>query len=661
MAEHGIASKSVAILAQQTSTSDAELLRLQVSAFQRQIPLMYAVICANAIGLGWTHLNVAPFLLAVAVPAALILASLFRLWLWWRVRYEPMTTERARRALRSTHAFALLLGASFVLWSLLLAPLGNAFQQMHVAIFMGLSSFACAVCLMHVRTASLLLLSVALVPFTGFYISSGNPVLVAVAINIALVAILVIIVQNRYFRDFQELAHSRTEARRLHGDMAELAQVDSLTKLANRRAFFKHLDGTLESAGKLGKRVSLGLVDLDGFKQINDLYGHRAGDTILAEASKRMLETLGPDVFVARLGGDEFGLIFSDGANDAELRSRGLALCLALRASYELGQGSGQAGASLGFASFPDGAKTAEELYECADYALYRVKTEAAGTAEIFTAAHSGNRRKLSLIEQRLRAPDIAEELSVEFQPIIDLETGAVVAAEALARWEHPELGNVPPDIFIRAAERSGTICSITQILFAKALKSRASWPEGVTLSFNLSVHDLVTPNASAKLLEIAKSCVVPPKALQFEITETALLKDFEKARRSIEALKAAGYTIALDDFGCGYSSLQYLHSLPIDRIKVDRSFTSGLVAGGAGRNIIATIVDLSHSLGMDCVIEGVELWEQCDLIGRMGCRFAQGHYFSKALPAQQFLEFLATANSKRRYRVARNLRLVQG
>ena len=141
--------------------------------------------------------------------------------------------------------------------------------------------------------------------------------LVAVAINIALVAILVIIVQNRYFRDFQELAHSRTEARRLHGDMAELAQVDSLTKLANRRAFFKHLDGTLESAGKLGKRVSLGLVDLDGFKQINDLYGHRAGDTILAEASKRMLETLGPDVFVARLGGDEFAVLLGNARAEA--------------------------------------------------------------------------------------------------------------------------------------------------------------------------------------------------------------------------------------------------------------------------------------------------------------------------------------------------------
>lgn len=660
MTDRGLVTRAVQMVAPQTPASDAELLRLQVSAFQRQIPLMYAVVCANAIGLGWTHLDVAPFLLAVAVPGALILASMFRLWLWWRGRAEPMTTQRARKALRSTHFFAALLGASFVIWSLQLAPLGNAFQQMHVAIFMGLSSFACAACLMHVRTASLLLLSVALVPFTGFYLSSGNPVLVAVAVNIALVAILVTIVQNRYFRDFQELAHSRTEARRLHSDMAELAQVDSLTKLANRRAFFKHLEGELERAGKSGMRVSLGLVDLDGFKQINDLYGHRAGDTILAEASKRMQDTLGPDVFVARLGGDEFGLIFSDGANDAELRAKGLALCLALRAPYGLGQANGQAGGSLGFASYPDGAKTAEELYECADYALYRVKTEAPGTAEIFTAAHSGNRRKLSLIEQRLRSPDIGTELSVEFQPIVDIQTGAVVAAEALARWQHPELGNVPPDIFIRAAERSGTICSITQILFAKALEARESWPDDVTLSFNLSVHDLVSHTAIAELLALAKLKGVPANALQFEITETAVLKDFDKARRSIEALKSAGYTVALDDFGCGYSSLQYLHSLPIDRIKVDRSFTSGLGDGGAGRSIIATIIDLSHSLGMDCVIEGVELWEQCDLIGRMGCRFAQGHYFSKALSNDQFLSFIAPARMKRHYQAPTNLRLVQ-
>jgi diguanylate cyclase (GGDEF)-like protein len=640
---------------------DAELLRLQVGAFRRQIPLMYAVVCANAIALGWTHYDVAPLSLSVIVPLALVAMSLIRLGLWWRVRLVEMTTEHALSALRSTYVFALMLGSAFVFWSISLAPLGNAYQQMHVALFMGLTSFACAVCLMHVRTASLLLMSIALIPFTGYYVSSGNPVLVAVAINIALVAILVAIVQNRYFKDFKELAASRTEARRLHGDMAELAQIDSLTGLANRRAFFARLDKELGKAGYNGTRISLGLVDLDGFKQINDLYGHSAGDQTLIQAAMRMQEQMGGAAYVARLGGDEFGIIFVDSASDAELQRRGLSLCIAMREPFGLGHVNGQIGASVGFASYPDGATTSEELYECADYALYRAKTEARGTVDVYTTVHRGRRRKLSLIEQRLRSPEIAGEFSMEFQPIVDLATGSVVAAEALARWDHPDLGRVPPDIFIRAAERSGTICSLTQILFKQALAASKAWPEHVKLSFNLSVHDLVSDTAIDALIAHVRSSSLGRRAVQFEITETAVLKDFGKARRSIETLKAAGYSIALDDFGCGFSSLQHLHNLPIDCIKVDRSFTAGLGEGGARRSIVSTISDLSNSLGLDCVIEGVEMWEQSALLQQMGCRFGQGHYYSRSLTELQFLAFLAHPRPRKRNNSGKMLRLVTG
>ena len=406
--------------------------------------------------------------------------------------------------------------------------------------------------------------------------------------------------------------------------------------------FFINLGDEITQASLNGTRLSIALIDLDGFKQVNDVHGHRTGDQILVTVAERLRAVVDNDAVIARLGGDEFAIILAGGSNDAELRAHGLALCLALREPIPVGNIVAQIGASVGIASYPDKAKTAEELYECADYALYRAKNEAPGTTALFTKAHKGRIRRLSMIEQRLRAPEVVDELSLVFQPIVDMRSGKAIAFEALARWTHAELGPIPPDIFIRAAERSGAITRITQLLYVQALRTMQDWPADIVLSFNLSAHDLVATTSVSQIIETAAIYGIRPARIQLEITETALLKDFDKAKRSVERLKLSGFRIALDDFGVGYSSLSYLHSLAFDRIKIDKSFTDQLDAHDAGRSIVRTIIDLSESLGMDCVVEGIETDRQRQLAQRLGCKFAQGHHFARPMAAVKIKDYLA-------------------
>ena len=617
------------------SHRDPVLMRAQLGAMQKTVPLLFLLLGANVLALAFTHHGIAPRLLTLQAPCLLLPLCAQRAVAWMRYDVAAMSAEAMRRRLRTSVALVASLGVVFTAWSLALAPYGDAYARTHVAFFMSITVIGCVFCLMHLRAAALSLTVTVTVPFMAVFLMSGNLVLIAIAVNFGMVSVIMTVLMFRHFGEFSALVRSRRELAELSQENGRIAHSDSLTGLANRRSFFRDLQPLIDAADAEGRDFALGMIDLDGFKPVNDVYGHGAGDLVLAEVGRRLVEVLGPDAKLARLGGDEFAFVLPGSHGpDAMLRA-GRDICDALETPIGLPTGVAQIGASIGFAVYPGMARNLAQLVERADYALYFAKGNRRGRTAIFTSEHEQAIRARSTVDQELRRADLAAELSLMFQPIVDVANRRVVAFEALARWHSPQLGAVPPSVFIVAAERIGLIGAITEILLGKALDAMRGWPDDVGLSFNLSAHDIASPPAVARLASIIETCGVAPERIALEITETALMHDFDAARDALLALKAIGAEISLDDFGTGYSSLGYVQRLPIDKIKVDRSFMADLLVDRTSRDIVKTVVDLCRNLNLSCIVEGVESAEHLLILRALGCRDMQGYHFSHPVPAE--------------------------
>lgn len=436
--------------------------------------------------------------------------------------------------------------------------------------------------------------------------------------------------------------HARLVAEKHRHEAQILAHYDALTGLPNRRSFFTELDVALVGV-KNGHAFDLALIDLDGFKPVNDLYGHSVGDALLIEVGKRLRAVVGSRGVVARLGGDEFALILNGQMPDDDLRRFGEDLCDALRETYVLGGGvCANISGSVGFVhSDPEAQWSASQMLERADYALYYAKQNLRGAPVIFDRRHENEMQDFGAVDQTLRSSDLESELYIVFQPQIDLKAQRTVSFEALARWQSEKLGPVRPDIFIRAAERSGLISDITLILLRKALVAVRDWPHDMRVSFNLSARDLRSLPAIARICDTVKASGVDPKRIEFEITETAMLSDFDQALEALALLKGMGSRIALDDFGSGYSSFGYIHRLPVDKIKIDRSFVTQLLRHDSTVKIVKTLIDLCGNLSLDHVIEGVETAAELCRLEEIGARYIQGYYFSQPMRSEAITAYL--------------------
>lgn len=430
-------------------------------------------------------------------------------------------------------------------------------------------------------------------------------------------------------------AISRQVSARLRADMLtqkanRLADTDMLTGLPNRRVIFEALDRHVAS----GTPCWLGLVDLDGFKAVNDAYGHSFGDSLLIAVADRCRPVVGTAPSFGRIGGDEFALLFDGRLPAGEVRSRLRAVIAELSRPYAIGHTQITIGASAGLCQYPQMAPGAEALYEHADFALYRAKSNLRGDVYIFDASYRAEMTGRVALERALREGDLEAELQVLFQPQYSLLQERIVGFEALARWESATLGLVRPDIFIPAAERTGHMNRITPILFRKALAQARHWPREVSLSFNLSTCDLADPSLIALLLaEIARAEIAPGR-IEFEITETAVMQDLQMAQTLLAQISEAGCRIALDDFGSGYSSFGYLDELPLDKIKIDKSFVRKVPTSAASREIVAAILTLCRTLDLKCVLEGVETQSELDLLRPLDPDIIQGYLFGKPMPA---------------------------
>lgn len=434
-----------------------------------------------------------------------------------------------------------------------------------------------------------------------------------------------------------------TELQEKSAEADALAHMDPLTAVTNRRGFFRKLEERLSIARAHNTPLTVGVIDLDGFKPVNDIFGHAAGDQLLCQSGARIREIAGPNGIVGRLGGDEFGIILPELGDEAAILAIGQRICDALAEPFKVKEGIARIGASVGFAAFPHAGDTTETLFERADYALYHSKQQERGRPMVFTSHHEREIRYQSSIEQGLRE-SADDEFQIVYQPIIRAADGKTTGVEALARWTSPLLGPIRPDIFIRAAEQNGAVSRLTRILLRKALSDARHWPGDVQLSFNLSAVDLSSPESAALLQAIILDSGFPPQRLMFEITETAIMQDFERALECLRLFTAMGVRIALDDFGTGYSSLGYLQKMPIDRLKIDRSFTLGLMTRRGTRSIMRSIVTLCKSLDIECVVEGVSNGRQAEILREMGAPYLQGFHFSRAMSQTQLLEYLTPA-----------------
>ena len=638
--------------------------RRQLLALSKQLPLLYGILGLNSVALAFTHFSTTPMLLGLMLPTVLVPVCILRAIKWRRLKVSTLSDAEVGRVLDKILTAVSVIGALFTAWSLSLVPYGDAYAQTHVAFFMSITVIGCIFCMMHLRPAALRLTVIVTVPFTLVFLLSGNPVLSAIGLNFCLVAAIMVFILFVYNKDFRDLVHSQEHLASLSRENYRIANLDVLTGLANRRSFFADLQTMIETASEANTRFTLGLIDLDGFKPINDVYGHVAGDALLVEVGRRLTEVLGATVEIARLGGDEFGLILPGTADADAIRAIGAAICHAIQVPLSIPSGSLQVEASVGFASFPDTADSREQLVERADYALYHAKERHRGTAVVFTKEHERAIGARSLVEQELRRADLSAELSLDFQPLVDVSQHRTVAFEALARWTSPVLGRVSPVDFITAAERMGLICRLTEVLLAKACDAMRAWPETMNLSFNLSVHDIASATAIGRIRALILGSGITPSRIALEITETAVMHDFDQARAALLSLKAIGCEIALDDFGTGYSSLSYVHRLPLDKIKVDRSFTAGLTSDKASRDIVKSILDLCRNLKIACIVEGVETLEQGLVLRGLGCTTMQGYHFGRPMAPAAALAFVAaeqTGSAASRDEGATSLRLAIG
>ena len=623
-------------------TDNPELLKAQFAALSRTIPLLYFILVANAWVLAGTFFGKAPNWLSVYVALGLSAICAMRLVFWWRRRTVAFDSERAAREMRRTNKISGSLGLAFSAWGIALFPYGDAYAQAHVGTFLTMAMLSSMLCLIHLRSAAVVVAIAVCIPFSIFFAATGVPTFIGTAINVLLVTAAVVSVILIQYRDFTRMVDAQKQTQMLSNENLRLANLDSLTDLPNRRAFFAHLDEAFARAQARGTRLALGIIDLDGFKPVNDVYGHNTGDKLLVEMAARLSAIRPSDTFfMSRLGGDEFAYAITDAPDDDALIALGEEITACLRKPCLLSEATVQMSSSVGIAVYPEMANTSEELFERADYALYHGKDTNRGRATLFTAEHEEKINNDATIEQALKTADLERELSVVFQPIIDIRTQTTIGFEALARWNSPTLGNISPARFIPIAERASIIGTLTKPLLRKALAEAAQWPADLRLAFNLSAYDLNSAQGTLAIVSIIEAGSFDARRLDLEITETAFTHNFEQVQRSIEMLRRLGCGISLDDFGTGYSSLSRLHALPLTKIKIDRSFVTDLHEIPASLKIVKSLLALSRDMGLDCVIEGVETQEEMAALRKLGGLMVQGYFYSPPIKSNEVSAYL--------------------
>jgi diguanylate cyclase (GGDEF)-like protein/PAS domain S-box-containing protein len=428
-----------------------------------------------------------------------------------------------------------------------------------------------------------------------------------------------------------------TERRRAEAEIIHLARHDVLTGLANRAEFNVKLAEASKRLKRSGGTVTVLMLDLDKFKAVNDTLGHPAGDQLLVEVGRRLQSTIRETDVLARLGGDEFAIIQEGGPSQHEgAIALALRIINAITQPFDLDGNEANVGTSIGIALAPENGIEPEELLKSADLALYTAKAEGRNDFRIYRAEMLEIAHTQQLAEGELRDAIAREEFELHYQPMVDVKTRQACGVEALIRWRHPTRGLIAPDQFIPLAESTGLIVPLGEWILQRACTDAASWPEHVKVAINISAVQFNKGNLFDVILCTLVETGVAPERLELEITETSLLENREAHLVTIRQLKNLGISMALDDFGTGYSSVTYLTDFPFDKIKIDRTFTQGILNRRESVAIVSSVLALAQGLGTITTVEGIESEEQFEYMRRAGADLAQGYLFGRPVPVTQ-------------------------
>ncbi|MCY1469066.1 GGDEF-domain containing protein [Pseudomonas jessenii] len=450
---------------------------------------------------------------------------------------------------------------------------------------------------------------------------------------------------NQLLESIERNTHLRHEA---ENSLVRMSQYDFLTGLPNRQQLQQQLDKILIDAGKLQRRVAVLCVGLDDFKGINEQFSYQTGDQLLLALADRLRGHSGRLGALARLGGDQFALVQADIEQPYEAAELAQSILDDLEAAFALDHQEIRLRATIGITLFPEDGDSTEKLLQKAEQTMTLAKTRSRNRYQFYIASVDTEMRRRRELEKDLRDALIRNQFYLVYQPQISYRDNRVVGVEALIRWQHPEHGMVPPDLFIPLAEQNGTIIAIGEWVLDQACKQLREWHDqgfsDLRMAVNLStvqLHHAELPRVVNNLLQMYR---LPPRSLELEVTETGLMEDISTAAQHLLSLRRSGALIAIDDFGTGYSSLSYLKSLPLDKIKIDKSFVQDLLDDDDDATIVRAIIQLGKSLGMQVIAEGVETAEQEAYIISEGCHEGQGYHYSKPLPARELGVYLKQA-----------------
>lgn len=437
------------------------------------------------------------------------------------------------------------------------------------------------------------------------------------------------------------------ERERAKARLVDDAFHDALTGLPNRALFLNRLEHVFELADRnIRPAFAVLYLDVDRFKVVNDSLGHQAGDQLLRGVAERLTSAVRRSDTFARLGGDEFGILVEGLRDVSDAMRVAEHISNALTTPFMIGNQKVFATVSIGIA-YPDARYDRPgDILRDADIAMYRAKEQGRARHQVFDREMQARARSRLELESNLRQVVTRQELRLHYQPVVSLKTQQVVDVEALVRWQHPEMGLVPPGKFIPVAEETGAIVEIGAWVIEEGCRQMRQWqqagvPPSMSVTVNLSTRQLSEPNIVEEIVRIGQQTGLGLDRLKLEITESAVIAQPERASATLKELKRLGVRILLDDFGTGYSSLSYLHQLPIDVIKIDGSFIRQLAPGNKNAELVRTIVMLGKNLGMEVVAECVETFEQVEMLKELGCEYVQGYVFSKPVEASEVVKLV--------------------
>src|SRR5271165_294927 len=634
---------------------EAALLREQYRSLARLGPYVHGVVILATVALCGAQQK-STFLDGFMLPAALVAVSLFRLifWLKARDRVERERLDVIRREVRAAGVLGPALAIALSLMAAVSTSQGGVpeFPLALVAVWVAIAG--CAFCLDAFPSKTSVAIVASTAPLIVTFLNGGADMTIWLAALMTIACCFVFRMFSEAFRMFAEIVRSRftiAEKQRAAEDARRaamtIALTDDLTGLPNRRCFQRLLADRIRTGLESAAPFAVGLVDLDGFKPINDSHGHPVGDEVLRQVADRLAKAMDGRGCAARMGGDEFAILCDGiGARD-ETIALGEEIQAMFATPFVVEAVDISLSSACGFALFPSSAAEPDELVRLADAALYRAKTLGRGGVAVFDAKAESDAIGRATLEEALRRAVAESRIGVVFQPIVDLATGGISGFETLARWNDGALGAIAPSVFIPVAERIGVIDELSRDLLRKAARAAAQWPSDLSLSFNLSAAQLTAPTTGLHIVSALKEFGFPPTRFEVEVSEAAIMKNLDAARATIEALRKAGVRVALDDFGAGASSLAQLRDLALNKVKIDKSCIDKVCCDPNIAVLTRAIVDMCRRLDLPCVAEGIERQEQLDELRLGGCAGGQGALFASAMPEAMVAEFIKDRRSQ--------------